>query len=120
MRILFRLVNGVLTYEGDPPKNNDQAIEISIAKWIAVKQFILDGASFNEGGLSSCGLCMLHYNGLTERDEDVCMTCPIYNITDLPLCEGTPYTEFWENRTAQNAQKEIDFLIGVKRSLERG
>jgi hypothetical protein len=118
MKIAFHLTEGVLTYAGDKPKNTMQAVDISITKWLFIKQLLHDDASFDENGIHTCGLCMLHY--APWRDDDCCVTCPIANKTGEALCAGTPYEAFCDDPNPQTAQAEIDFLIELKRELEGG
>lgn len=106
-----------LVFIGNKPKDDIEAIKISIEKWKAVKELV---SNFEmrvvEDGPDTCGLCMLHF-WRDEGDED-CEDCPIaLEVNDL-LCRETPYNniDLAEGKDALPAiDEEIEFLEGLLR-----
>jgi hypothetical protein len=80
-----------LEYLGPPPSSEEQAWRISFNKWLQVIRYVSDPDSdypFSEGGIDSCGLCMLYW------DEGGCTDCPVKQYTGFSTCSGTPYQPF--------------------------
>ena len=106
----------VLEYTGDKICTIEQAWDVSIAKWHELqREPVIDG------GIRSCGLCMLYF-----RDD--CDECPIRGYTGQVVCEGTPYEE-WEEEMQDEyrdaelkaiAGREIEFLEKVRKWWEDG
>lgn len=89
------------------PKNAQEALEWSIAKW----KFIVKNVEKidNDGGPESCGLCMLYQNTHFVS----CRDCPISNKVGCSGCSDTPYEEwmtvsdFLVDERALDNQEEI-------------
>lgn len=109
----FSIEGGTLVYNGNAPEDNDEAFAISIAKWTTLKLAMTANPHYpiDDSGLTTCGLCMLHFK---TNQENACRTCPVYQATRRKGCEGTPYDDYCDSPTAKNAQAEIDFLISVR------
>jgi hypothetical protein len=54
---------------------------------------------------SECPLC---------KTFNACRGCPVWQFTNQTQCTDTPYWEWKKNPTPENAQKELDFLIGLR------
>ena len=84
--------------------NKDEltALKESIEHWERLKT----GEDTNVGS-DSCALCnYTRGDGLTVN----CDKCPIMRKTGHDSCDGTPYNDYYFNRTTENAQRMIDFL----------
>ena len=116
----FRLEGNQLAYTGPEPQTRREAFAISIAKWETIKDIVGRGAplNFNEGGTSTCGLCLLYMNDDADCHA-CCNACPIFVRTGQSLCRRTPFVDFCAMPTAKNAQLEIDFLRDVQEKCEK-
>ena len=82
--------------EGEDP------LELSIQKWVD----IVNGIEDDHGGFD-CALCKAY--------PDVgCTGCPVQKETGYSNCRGTPYTRYVIERTRENAQRELNFLISLR------
>lgn len=95
---------GSLYYDGEKPETPGVALALSEAKW----EVIAEKAVIEDGGRTTCGLCMLYY-------DDNCGGCPIAEYTHTEYCHDTPYYEWIENKTKSNAKKELRFIRKVKK-----
>jgi len=91
-----------------------QAFEVSIAKWELLYQLCRQGKLVDDGGIQTCGLCLIYFYGHTDECED----CPITGAGQRG-CAGTPYKDYVravENENLelaiQAALEEIRFLKG--------
>ncbi len=64
----------------------------------------------------SCILC-IEYGSEGKISTD-CIDCPIASYTGQPQCHGTPYYDYLDCQTLQNAQRMITFLYAVKEFLK--
>jgi hypothetical protein len=78
------------------------ALKGSIAKWEA----IVDAMGEDDAAIN-CPLCSL-FN--TARTKNPCVGCPVRARTGLWGCENTPYIQYEDEPTTENAQAELDFL----------
>jgi hypothetical protein len=81
------------------------ALKGSIAKW----ESIVAGTGTNEG-TENCPLCHLFHSNYAAIDKNCCDGCPVFAKTGRRACMGTPYIEYDDNPTKENAQREVDFL----------
>jgi hypothetical protein len=87
----FRYEGGELEFEGVTPQNVEEAFEMSIAKWMLLRDY--PEISLTNGRLT-CGLCLL-FNTDALRDENLeCYGCPIRDHTNIRHCGNTPYEEY--------------------------
>ncbi len=95
-----------LSYDEEWASDLARAYEISINKWNAIMQVLVDQPTHfvRDGGLSTCGLCHM----FIDRE---CNGCPVKARTGHKACKGSPYDEWYDDRTYENAKKERDFLI---------
>lgn len=77
-----------LRYTGVRPRYAD-AFGISIQKWEALRDACLQGMLVDDGGVSTCGLCMLYFYGTSEECED----CPVRE-EGYPGCIDTPARDY--------------------------
>lgn len=85
------------------PRTAEEAWEKTFEKW----ELILKARGknvFHESG-SSCGLCNF---------IDTCYDCPLYEFSGGNQCTKTPYVDWWENKTYENAMDEYMFLLFVR------
>ncbi|RJP54171.1 MAG: hypothetical protein C4583_03310 [Anaerolineaceae bacterium] len=75
----------------------ERALSQSIEKWEAVAS----GAARH----GACPLCAEF-----RRDGAECVGCPVYEKTGLVRCFGTPFDQFLENETPENARTFADWL----------
>jgi len=66
-----------------------QAFDVSIAKWELLYHLCSHGKLVADGGIQTCGLCVLYFYGYTDECED----CPITSA-GRRSCAGTPYTDY--------------------------
>ena len=100
------------------PGNDEEAWGITLRKWEILSGQDEDGpAIVHDGGVSTCGLCML-YHGYLTKDETICGECPIAR-TGHSECSGTPYREYRGAKTVEEARmfakKELYFLKQIKK-----
>ena len=86
------------------------AIALSILKWwTLLTQTLLRREKISDGGFMTCGCCRAMLGG--------CNTCPIFVLTGSEQCKETPYDQYLEATTwqeaAQVALAEYIFLIDV-------
>lgn len=87
------------------------ALRGSIAKW----EGIVAGTA-SDGGTDNCSLCQLFHSDFFSEDEldegerECCLGCPVFNVTGKRGCQGTPYDDYSDKGTLENAQAELDFL----------
>lgn len=121
MEISFRLLDGELRYRGDFPKNDQEGMAISIAKWEYLANpdnysADLDAGDYpKDGGTWTCGLCMIH------RKVSGCGRCPIA-LSGHEFCEETPYEDYGDSTCLDDAvdaaRRELDFLITIQEELK--
>lgn len=100
-----------LIYVGIMPENNKQAFDISISKWEHIIERLKEESPVLTGGPTTCGLCVLYYH------YPECDYCPIRIKTGKSGCENTPI-DLWDNdRTLENAEAELAFLLSLKKEL---
>ena len=79
----------------------------------ALKDAIEDWEDIRDGELDlsvhDCPLCKLFQLDIWDR-RHWCCGCPIFKVTGQILCDGTPFEDYLDNETPENAQHEIDFL----------
>jgi hypothetical protein len=101
-----------LHYHTSTSLTESQAFEVSIAKWELLYQLCRQGKLVDDGGIQTCGLCLLYFYGHTDECED----CPITSARHRG-CAGTPYKDYVKavengnlDLAIQAALKEIRFL----------
>ena len=108
--------------EDFPEVTEENALDLSIAKWEAIVQIIEEEqVKVREQGHSTCALCQLHRMDLNTTpfwDEYECGKCVVYSRVGEESCEGTPYNEFTDADTPQEqlvaAIKQVEFLKSLK------
>jgi len=78
-----------LCYKGEKILTESQAWEVTFRKWQMLRKTIEEGKLIEDGGKSTCGLCILYYYG----HSDECEECPITKAGH-PGCGDTPYIEY--------------------------
>lgn len=123
MAKFFKLIEGInwvcLTEEGKDeidrilllpePERAIAAIEMSVKKWQYMVELYRAGGPFDvyfNGARGTCALCYAYYKDY-DTNTLFCATCPIYEKTDLPFCQGTPYED---SAGLRGALAEVDFL----------
>jgi len=79
-----------LVYTGSDPKDDKEAVLMSIAKW----RVLLTHANrnYSDGGPLTCGLCIKYFLPSTLIDNHCqCLDCPVYKKTGRTTCKDTPY-----------------------------
>jgi hypothetical protein len=93
----FYLNDGEVCYNGPVPASNEEAVQISISKWLFVAANLenLDfvNHSYPDGARSTCGCCM-RYNTNETRDEEQCVGCPVREESGQSCCMYTPF-DLW-------------------------
>ena len=82
------------------------ALRESIEKWEKRAAGEHDGNL----GCSSCPLCKLFHDDYREDGEYSCIDCPIYEKTDVRFCDGSPYADYAEDQSDENASDMLNFL----------
>lgn len=101
-----------LVYHGPQPTSMEEAFAISIEKqecMIWANKAFPKALGILCGEIDTCGLCMYY---MLREDEDGfdrmdCTFCPVFSVTGLGGCEGTP----WMRRDWQG---ELDFLLKLR------
>jgi hypothetical protein len=114
MKIKFEWINNYLgtfclRYVGDKPTSDSEAKRITVAKWKAICDKLKENPKFmiENGGVGTCGFCMLY-------GVDLCIGCPVYKATGEISCFSTPYYSWMNNRDLPSAEAELKFVNGVK------
>jgi len=94
-------------------RNGEDPLKLAIEKW----KRIVDGTGEDLKG-NNCALCIAY------REKDLCCTgCPVSQKVDSFGCDGTPYIEYLETKTADPnntelihklAMEELAFLESLK------
>lgn len=84
-----------------------KALQGSIEKWEAIV-----AGTGEDKGAKNCPLCQMFHPDYVEPETfaESCNGCPVKDRTKQDGCNGSPYMEFCEDATTENAQKELDFL----------
>jgi uncharacterized C2H2 Zn-finger protein len=69
-------------------KATEEALLGSIEKWKQIEK--RKGA---DKGVTNCPLCGLFFN-----EEPMCQGCPVRADTNKPLCQGTPYINWYDHQ----------------------
>lgn len=83
------------------------ALRGSITKW----ERIVAGTGTNEGS-ANCPLCQTFCLPIDDSAKK-CQGCPVQEKTGEQHCDDTPYYDYVENETTENAQRELDFLCSL-------
>ena len=88
-------------------------LKLSILKWKTIVAFMekYPEREIRDGGKESCACCLVYF-------DRYCEGCPIYDFTGHTCCDWTPYHEFNQFPTLENAQKEVKFLEKVLKNPE--
>lgn len=78
-----------------------EAIRGSIAKWEAIV-----AGTGEDDGPDNCPLCQTFW-------LDFCRGCPVRGRTGHSFCGGSPYDQWLDEATTENAQAELDFLHSI-------
>jgi hypothetical protein len=80
---------GELLQVGVFAETKKAALKNSIKKWQMIVRYFEDNqqAPIQTGGPQTCNLCHLYFM------ED-CPGCPVFEVTEIGGCEGTPYDEY--------------------------
>ena len=131
----FMLEYNRVRYTGPFPKNEEEAFDIAMGKWIFIVNYLKENHDPeethpnipNDGGIHSCGLCMLYMRD--KNNYSNCLGCPIRQKTGRDWCKGTPYWNFWVHNSPTNtlishvdaAKRELAFLkkLSTERKLKK-
>lgn len=107
MKVEFKVVDNRLFYSGSWPKNDEEALAISIRKW----EILSENPDIEPRHTTTCGFCMLYWcSG--------CRECPVYKHTGKIECEDTPYVYFDDAITFEEKREyaldELEFLKGLR------
>ena len=78
-----------LHYHTSTSLTENQAFEVSIAKWELLYHLCSQGKLVADGGIQTCGLCLLYFYGHTDECDD----CPITRAGHRG-CAATPYMDY--------------------------
>src|SRR5262245_65088865 len=85
------------------------ALKKSIRKW----EQIVAGRAYSKGP-ENCPLCKLFWipipGGVGGLAPESCIGCPVYEDTGEPGCIGTPYEDYENDNTQENAEAELEYL----------
>ena len=102
---------GILRYTGPRP-SHAAALRLCMQKWEALRQACLRGMLVDDGGVKTCGLCMLYFYGSSEE----CEYCPI-SEEGYPGCMDTPARSYPDavkagsvEQALREAERELVFL----------
>lgn len=104
-----------LRYRGEQILTESQAWEVTFKKWEMLRKTIEKGKLIEDGGKSTCGLCILYYYG----HSDECEECPIAKA-GYPGCGDTPYMDYRnavKSGSLSTAMKAIEKENSFLRSL---
>jgi len=91
-------------------KQTDLVLE-SLKKWV----YIVDGTGIDEG-TKNCALCREYYVNINWIEP--CTECPIFEITGMDNCRGTPYWEWVEAAAEKEAYGSINIIRAAKAELK--
>jgi len=91
-------------------KQTDLVLE-SLKKWV----YIVDGTGIDEG-TKNCALCREYYVNINWIEP--CTECPIFEITGMDNCRGTPYWEWVEAAAEKEAYGSINTIRAAKAELK--
>lgn len=118
MKFEIRVVQGHMSLVRTcmSPKNEKQAWKMTIQKWELLVMLTKLGILVRDGGVSTCGLCMLYTSS--------CKGCPIATA-GYRVCRGTPYEAYMkavEDKSAIDgaiaAAGELELLKRIKRDAK--
>ena len=69
--------------------DESRAFEVSLAKWELLHTLCTQGKLVEDGGIQTCGLCILYFYGHTDECDD----CPMTGAGHRG-CTGTPYKDY--------------------------
>ena len=90
------------------------AFEVSIAKWEFLYHLCSQGILVDDGGIQTCGLCILYFYGHTDECEDCLITSAGHRG-----CAGTPYKEYTKAVENGNLELAIMATLAEIRFLQR-
>ena len=92
------------------PKTEKDALLLSIEKWQFISNYYESGEIelLSDGGILTCGCCMLFFNPNGRRN---CENCPIYNKTGKQFCWSTPYDSYAEIVDNYDCEEKRDFDV---------
>jgi len=108
-----------LIYTGPEPKDDREAILMSIAKW----RVLLTHANrdYIDGGPTTCGLCIKYFLPSTLiNDHYQCIECPVYRKTGKTSCKNTPYHKICGATSKKEYTRAIREEIFFLKSLLEG
>jgi len=117
MEVYASYSSAQLNYHGPKRDHRYSCLNLSIAKWTAIVQYLEENSQYIEdGGKNTCGLCMLFW------DFDGCNGCPIQTETGgRNYCEGNkPFQfysleDFYSDEVLDAAKEELKFLKQLKK-----
>lgn len=128
---MFFLTNGGLDTDESKLEtlSEEEAINLSIAKWGAIVAFTAErGEYIDDGGSTTCALCKfarVHRGRYSEPYTSICVHCPISMLTGMESCSGSPYSDYLGSCNSENAVElamdELEFLFMAKeiRQIQR-
>ena len=96
-----------LQYHPTTSLTESQAFEVSIAKWELLYHLCRYGKLVADGGIQTCGLCILYFYGYTDECED----CPITSAGHRG-CALTPYKNYV--RAVENGNLDLAIQAAVE------
>ncbi len=87
----------------------EKALRESIVKW--EKNAAVEELNDARTGVGDCPLCAIFW----QTHDTRCKGCPVFNVTGLRACRGTPYDGLGRASDTlagfrETAQREVDFL----------
>lgn len=115
MKKYFRVGDGSLFYDGPDPESLEEAWAITFAKWEMLRSAAEEGKLLEDGGITTCGLCVLYD----------CHECPIHESGEGCTRPGTAYAAYEEavggghpEEALSAAEAEIEFLERIRRESD--
>ena len=82
-----------------------------ISHWERMAACVSSAGMREEGhGPEACAFCLKYNNEVTERAQENCVGCPIFEDTGKPYCQDTPYTDFATTLKYQTAVPRYEAL----------
>jgi hypothetical protein len=109
----FSVKDGRMVVDWDALEvTKENALEISIASWKWLYEWLNESEGTPKRNASACALCQLY------NLQSGCRKCPIKKLTGTDYCGGTPYENYIDATTLHEAldacRDEIAFLEGLR------
>jgi len=94
-------------------KRQTDLLRESIGKWVHIVC-----STGDDEGTETCALCREYYDGGSNIYDYGCKSCPIFEITGMDNCRGTPYWEWVEAAAEKEAYGSINIIRAAKAELK--